>query len=209
MCEFAIANKAKFLFASTSECYGDPLVHPQNEEYRGNVSTTGPRSIYDEAKRFGETIVAAFGRSKGLDGRIVRIFNTYGPGMNLNDGRVVVNFIKQAMANEPITIFGDGTQTRSLCYVSDLIAGLILLMNKPHTSGEIVNLGNPGEYTIMEPAQIIKKYLKSGSEIVISRELPQDDPKKRRPDIAKAKKLLGWEPKLELSEGLGSYLNFK
>lgn len=202
LCEFAIGNRAKFLFASTSECYGEPLVHPQTEEYRGNVSTTGPRSIYDEAKRFGETIVAAFVRSKGLDGRIVRIFNTYGPGMNIQDGRVMVNFIKQALSNEPITIFGDGKQTRSLCYVTDLVAGLDKLMNMPETKGEIVNLGNPDEYTVMELAKIIKKNLGSRSKIEMSRELPTDDPKKRRPDISKAKKLLGWKPKVSLDEGL-------
>lgn len=198
--------KAKFLFASTSEAYGDPLEHPQKEEYRGNVSTTGPRSVYDESKRFGETITAAFVRSKGLDGRIIRIFNTYGPRLSKDDGRVVTEFITAALKNEPLPVFGDGRQTRSFCYVSDLITGMIAAMNTEDTTGEVFNLGNPDEYTILELASKIKELTQSESEIKFAKELPEDDPLKRRPDITKAKQILNWEPKVGLEEGLTKYI---
>lgn len=202
LAEHAIKIGAKLLFASTSEAYGDPLEHPQKEEYRGNVSTTGPRSVYDEAKRFGETIVSSFIRSKGLDGRIIRIFNTYGSGMSLIDGRVVIQFIQQALKNEPITIFGDGKQTRSFCFVDDLIEGVVKVMQSEQSKGEIFNLGNPNEYTILELAQKVKELTNSNSEISSSEELPQDDPQKRCPDISKAKAILNWEPRTSLDEGL-------
>lgn len=201
LCEFTAQKGAKLLFASTSEAYGDPLEHPQKEEYRGNVSTTGPRSVYDEAKRFGETIVAAYVRSKGLDGRIIRIFNTYGPKMALDDGRVVIEFIQAALQNKPFPIFGDGKQTRSFCYVDDLIEGIILAMEKGE-KGEIYNLGNPGEFTILELAEKVKKITNSSSEIEFKEALPKDDPLKRRPDITKTKQKLGWEPKINLEMGL-------
>lgn len=208
LAEFAIKKGAKFLFASTSEVYGDPKEHPQKEEYRGNVSTTGPRSIYDEAKRFGETITAAFIRSKGLDGRIIRIFNTYGPKMKSDDGRVVIELLKAALKGEPLPIFGDGKQTRSFCYVSDLIEGIVRAMDKKGTKGEIFNLGNPGEYTILELAQKIKRVTGSKSKVAFIEPLPKDDPLKRKPDITKAKQKLGWEPKISLEEGLTKFLRY-
>ena len=201
MCEIALKHKAKLLFASTSEIYGDPQISPQGEDYRGNVSTVGPRAVYDEAKRFGETIVSAFVRNKNLNGRITRIFNTYGPKMNPNEGRAVVNFIKQAIKNEPITIYGDGSQTRSFCYVDDEVEGLILSMGKGK-SGEVYNIGNEEEMAILKFAKLIKKLAESKSKIVFSQSLPEDDPLQRRPDITKGKKLLGWEPKIGLEEGL-------
>src|SRR3989338_7103523 len=201
MCELAIKHNAKLLFASTSEVYGDPQKSPQDEEYRGNVSTTGPRSVYDEAKRFGETIVSAFVRLKGLNARTVRIFNTYGPRMNIKEGRAVVNFIKQAIANEPMTIYGDGRQTRSFCYIDDQIKGILLTMNKGR-SGEVYNIGNPDEMTILEFANTIKKLADSKSKIEFSQRLPQDDPRQRKPDITKAKKDLNWSPEIKLEEGL-------
>ena len=200
MCELAIKHNAKLLFASTSEVYGDPQKSPQDEEYRGNVSTTGPRSVYDESKRFGETIVAAFSRNKGLNGRITRIFNTYGPGMNIDEGRAVVNFIKQAIKNEPITVYGNGTQTRSFCYIDDQIEGQILAMEKG-AKGEVYNVGNDDERTILEFAKIIKGLTKSNSDIVFE-QLPEDDPLQRKPDISKARRLLGWMPRTSLEEGL-------
>ncbi|OGE31978.1 NAD-dependent dehydratase [Candidatus Daviesbacteria bacterium RIFCSPHIGHO2_01_FULL_44_29] len=200
--KFAEKNKAKFLFASTSECYGDPLEAPQKEEYRGNVSTTGPRSVYDEAKRFGETITAYFERDRGVDARIVRIFNTYGPRMQKADMRMIITFINQALENKPVTIFGDGQQTRSLCYVDDTVEGIYKLMFSPNTKGEVVNIGNPEEHTVVEYAEMVKRLTNSKSEIIFSEDLPEDDPKKRQPDITKARKLLGWEPKVDLKEGL-------
>jgi UDP-glucuronate decarboxylase len=202
MAELALANKATLLFASTSEIYGDPLEHPQKETYNGNVSTTGPRSVYDEAKRFGETIVAAFVRSRGLDGRIVRIFNTYGPGMAADDGRVITEFVSAARKNEPLKIFGDGSQTRSFCFVSDLIKGLVMVMNQPGITGEIFNLGNPGEFTIRQLADLVVRMCGSKSPIVTKDPLPTDDPQRRRPDISKIKSALGWEPVVDLEEGL-------
>ncbi|MBA3724202.1 MAG: GDP-mannose 4,6-dehydratase [Candidatus Levybacteria bacterium] len=206
--KLAQKHKAKFLFASTSEAYGDPLEHPQKETYRGNVSTTGPRSVYDEAKRFGETLTAYYERDKDLDTRIVRIFNTYGPNMQEVDKRMIVNFIVQALANEQITIFGDGKQTRSLCYVDDTVEGIMRLMFYPKTKGEVVNIGSAGEHTVLEYAEIIKKLTNSSSEIIFSEDLPLDDPLKRKADIAKAKKLLDWEPKVTLKDGLQKIIEF-
>jgi dTDP-glucose 4,6-dehydratase len=195
----ANAQGAKYLLASTSEVYGDPLVHPQAEDYWGNVNPVGPRGVYDEAKRFAEAMVTAYHKTHGVDTRIVRIFNTYGPRMRLNDGRVVPTFIKQALSGEPLTIYGDGTHTRSFCYVSDLVDGIYrLAMSDEH---EPVNLGNPDEHTILDFAEAIIRLSGSRSEIAFC-ESPTDDPRRRRPDITKARKLLGWEPKIGLDEGL-------
>lgn len=207
LCEAAVRLGAKFLFASTSEVYGNPLEHPQKEEYRGNVSTTGPRAVYDESKRFGETITSAFVRSKGLDGVIVRIFNTYGPRM-ADDGRVVIEFVKAALSNEqapsfgskPFPVFGDGKQTRSFCYVSDMVGGIIAAMEKGE-KGEVYNLGNPQEFSILELAQKVKELTGSTSDVE-HKPLPADDPKQRCPDITKAKSELGWEPKVNFEDGL-------
>lgn len=203
LAQFAAGKKAKFLFASTSEIYGDPLEHPQTETYRGNTSTTGIRSVYDESKRFGETVVSAFVRYKNLDGRIIRIFNTYGPNMDLEDGRAVIEFVTKAIRNEDIPIFGDGSQTRSFCYVDDLIEGIIKAMESEGTRGEVFNLGNPDEFTILELAEMVKKVTGSTSEIKFGEQLPEDDPKRRKPDISKAKEVLDWEPKVNLEDGLG------
>lgn len=200
MCELAIKFGAKLSFASTSEVYGDPEVSPQAETYKGNVSTTGPRAVYDEAKRFGETIVAAFVRHKKLNAIITRIFNTYGPRMNKDEGRAVVNFIKQSLNNEPITIYGKGEQTRSFCYVDDQINGQILAMEKGKSS-QVYNIGNDDERLIIEFAEVIKKLAASKSEIIFE-PLPVDDPLQRKPDISKAKSVLGWSPKTDLNEGL-------
>ena len=200
--ELAEQHKARFVFASTSEVYGDPLEHPQKEEYRGNVSTTGPRSVYDESKRFGETLVSYYHREHDLDARIARIFNTYGPHMAKKDMRMIITFIAEALENRPITLFGDGQQTRSLCFVSDTVDGLIKLMFSDRAKGEVVNIGSPDEKPINEYAEIVKRLTGSGSEIVKSEALPEDDPLRRRPDIAKAKELLGWEPTVPLEEGL-------
>ncbi len=197
--ELARKNKAKFLFTSTSEVYGDPACNPQKESYWGNVNPIGKRSMYDESKRFSEALIMNYHRVYGLDTKMVRIFNTYGPRMNMNDGRVVPQFINQALNNKPITVFGKGTQTRSLCYVSDLIAGIYkLLMSKEHTP---VNIGNPHELTVKDIAKTIIKLTNSKSKIIY-KPLPEDDPKKRRPDISKAKKILKWEPKVDLNQGL-------
>ncbi|MBU1000114.1 SDR family oxidoreductase [Patescibacteria group bacterium] len=204
LCEEALVRGAKFLFASTSEIYGNPLEHPQKESYNGNVSPTGPRSVYDEAKRFGETITAAFVRYNNLDARIARIFNTYGPRM-AQDGRVVIEFITAALANKPFPVFGDGKQTRSFCYVSDLVDGLIAVMEKG-AKGEVYNLGNPQEFTILELAETVKKLVNSTSEITSVERLPTDDPARRCPDIQKAKEMLNWEPKVNLEEGLKKLL---
>lgn len=206
--KFAEKNKAKFLFASTSEVYGDPEVHPQPESYRGNVSTTGPRSVYDEAKRFGETVVSYFVRSRGVDARIARIFNTYGPNMQREDRRMIIEFIVNALANKPIPVFGNGSQTRSLCFVQDMVEGLIRLMFYPNTKGEIVNLGNGDEHTVLEFAQLVKKLTNSQSEIVMSEALPEDDPKKRKADTAKAKSLLQWSAQIHLEEGLRQVITY-
>jgi dTDP-glucose 4,6-dehydratase len=192
-------KKARFLLASTSECYGDPLVHPQNEDYWGNVNPIGPRGVYDEAKRFAEALTMAYHRAHGLETRIVRIFNTHGPRMRLNDGRVVPNFIAQALRGEPMTVYGDGSQTRSFCYVSDLVEGIVRLLRSNYSMP--VNCGNPAEITILEFARRIKALTNSKSEIVF-RPLPVDDPKVRQPDITRARNLLGWEPQVGLEEGL-------
>jgi dTDP-glucose 4,6-dehydratase len=202
-----IAKKygAKYLVSSTSECYGDPLEHPQKETYWGNVNSIGPRSVYDEAKRFTEAVTMAYHRYHKVDTRIVRIFNTYGPRLQLNDGRVVSNFMKQALRGEPLTVYGNGSQTRSFCYVSDEIDGFLRLSKSDEHLP--VNIGNPNEFTILECAQLVLKVTGSKSKIAYE-PLPQDDPKQRRPDITKAKTLLGWEPKIQLEEGLRLSLDY-
>jgi dTDP-glucose 4,6-dehydratase len=201
----ALAKGAKYLISSTSECYGDPLVTPQPETYWGNVNPIGPRGVYDEAKRFAEAIVMAYHRTRGLDTRIVRIFNTYGPRMRLNDGRALPNFVYQALAGQPITVYGTGKQTRSFCYVSDLIEGIYkLMMSDEH---EPTNIGNPHEITILEFAERIRALLGVRAPIIF-KPLPQDDPKQRCPDISKARSLLKWEPKVPLEEGLGLTLEY-
>jgi len=199
MLELARAKNASYLVTSTSECYGDPLVHPQVETYWGNVNPVGPRSCYDESKRFAEAIAMAYHRKHAVRTNIARIFNTYGPRMKLDDGRVVPAFLDQALRGEPMTVFGSGSQTRSFCYVTDLVDGLYRLMG----SGERypVNLGNPREMTILQFAQEIQRLTRAKSEIVF-RPLPEDDPKQRRPDISKARALLGWEPRVTLEDGL-------
>jgi len=197
--ELARANGARYLVTSTSESYGDPLEHPQVVTYWGNVNPVGPRSCYDESKRFAEAITMAYHRKHGLRTNIARIFNTYGPRMKLNDGRVVPQFLDQALQGKPITVYGDGSQTRSFCYVSDLVRGLLLLSQSDERLP--VNLGNPVERTMLEFAETIRSMTGSGSEIVFE-PLPQDDPKRRRPDISKAKRVLGWEPIVPLEEGL-------
>jgi len=206
--KFAEKNGARFLFASTSEVYGDPKESPQTEDYRGNVSTTGPRSIYDESKRFGETLVAYFQREKGLDSRTARIFNTYGPRILPKDMRMLTVFIEQALKGEKITVFGEGDQTRSLCYVTDTVDGLIKLMFKDGVSGEVVNIGSGEEHSVMEYAQMVKDLTGSSSEIVNSEPLPKDDPKERKPDIEKAKRLLDWEPKVSLQDGIKKTIEY-
>jgi dTDP-glucose 4,6-dehydratase len=190
---------AVFLMASTSEIYGDPLVHPQREDYWGNVNPIGPRSVYDEAKRYAEAVTAAYGRSRGVKTRIVRIFNTYGPRMRLNDGRVVPAFVGQALQGEDFTVFGDGTQTRSFCYVKDLVDGLVRLMLSDVT--DPVNIGNPREMTILQFAEAVRAAAGGGGRI-LHKPLPVNDPKQRQPDITRARTLLGWEPKVSLEEGL-------
>jgi len=199
--------KAKILQASTSEVYGDPAVHPQPESYRGNTNPIGLRSCYDEGKRCAETLFFDYHRQHRLQIKVARIFNTYGPRMHPNDGRVVSNFIVQALKNEPLTIYGDGNQTRSFCYVDDLIEGLIRLMNSPKEIAGPVNLGNPRENTILELAEVVRHLVNSRSEIVF-KPLPQDDPQKRCPDIDLAKKVLDWEPKVALEEGLSDTIKY-
>jgi dTDP-glucose 4,6-dehydratase len=190
---------ARFFLASTSEVYGDPLQHPQRESYWGNVNPIGPRGVYDEAKRYAEAMAMAYHKQQGVDTCIARIFNTYGPRMRPNDGRAIPTFVRQALDDQPITVFGDGTQTRSFCYVDDLIRGLVALTE----SGEHmpVNIGNPGEFTLLELAELVLRLSGSKSEIVYEA-LPEDDPQQRRPDISRAKELLGWEPEIALEEGL-------
>ena len=201
----AKAKGAAFLLASTSECYGDPLVHPQNEDYWGNVNPIGPRGVYDEAKRFAEAITMAYHRYHNLNTKIVRIFNTYGPRMRLNDGRVVPAIISQALSGEPLTIFGDGSQTRSFCYVSDLIDGMYRLMMIDYH--EPVNIGNPTEMTILQFAEEIRRIIESSSPIV-HKPLPVDDPKVRQPDITRARAILGWEPHVQFDEGIRLTIEF-
>lgn len=199
--ELAKKTSAKFLYVSSSEVYGDPAVSPQKENYFGNVNPNGVRSVYDEGKRFGEAITMNYVREYGLDARIIRIFNTYGPMMQPDDGRVVSNFITQAISGQPLTVYGSGQQTRSFCFVDDMVDGLILAMFSDKTKGEVLNLGNPDERKILEFASLIKKLTGSASEIVFE-DLPTDDPKERKPDIAKAKELIGWQPKVSIEQGL-------
>ena len=206
--KFCQQKKAKFLFTSSSEVYGNPDITPQKETYNGNVSTTGPRSVYDEAKRFGETITAHFMRNSLVDARIARIFNTYGPGMLKEDARMIVSFINQALEGKPITIFGDGQQTRSLCFIDDTVEALLRLMFYPNTSGEIVNIGSQDEHCVLEYAQMIKKLTNSKSEIIFSEKLPQDDPLNRKPDISKAKKIIKWQPQIPLYTGFEKLINY-
>ena len=201
----AKAKGARFLLASTSEVYGDPLVHPQPEGYWGNVNPVGPRGVYDEAKRFAEAMTMAYHRYHGLDTRIVRIFNTYGPRMRVRDGRVVSNFIVQALRGEPITVYGDGSQTRSFTYVDDLVDGIVRLFERG--TSEPVNVGNPNEFTVLQLAQLVLKLTGSASRIV-HEPLPQDDPKVRQPDITRARSLLGWQPAVELERGLGATIDY-
>jgi UDP-glucuronate decarboxylase len=205
--ELARRHGARFVQASTSEVYGDPLVHPQPETYWGNVHSTGPRACYDEGKRFAEALIMEYVRQHKVDARIARIFNTYGPRSAPSDGRVVPNFCIQALEGRRITIYGDGTQTRSFCYVDDLVRGLVLLMETPDITGEIVNLGNPEEHTILEFAQRIDALTEVSNGIVFE-PLPEDDPQRRRPDITKARQLLGWEPQVDLDDGLRKTLGF-
>jgi len=203
--DLALRKNAKFLQASTSECYGDPEISPQPESYWGRVNPIGPRSVYDEAKRFAEALTMAYHRSRGLDSRIVRIFNTYGPRMRLDDGRALPNFLHQALTGAPITVYGDGSQTRSFCYVSDLVDGILRLMDS--NEHEPVNLGNPQEITILEFAEQIRK-LTGATAPIAFKPLPQDDPRQRRPDISKARRLLDWEPTVSLAEGLERTLRY-
>jgi dTDP-glucose 4,6-dehydratase len=203
--EIAAQYGAGFLHASTSECYGDPLQHPQTENYWGNVNPVGPRSVYDEAKRYGEALVMAYHRSRGVNTHRVRIFNTYGPRLHPGDGRVISNFMMQALRGEPLTVYGEGNQTRSFCYVSDLIEGILRLSRSNEHFP--VNIGNPGEFTILECAQAVLEVTGSRSEVRFEA-LPEDDPTRRRPDIGKARSLLGWEPRVGLKEGLEKSLDY-
>ncbi|MDP9338688.1 MAG: SDR family oxidoreductase [Acidobacteriota bacterium] len=203
--ELALRKNAKFFMASTSECYGDPEMSPQKEEYWGHVNSVGPRSVYDEAKRFSEALTMAYHRHHGVDTHIVRIFNTYGPRMRLNDGRALPNFVYQALSGQSLTVFGDGKQTRSFCYVDDLIEGIYrLMLSDEHFP---VNIGNPQEITMLEFAERICRHFDNTPKIIFE-PLPQDDPKRRCPDISKAKRLLNWEPKVNLEEGLKRTLEY-
>lgn len=203
--ELARANDARFLLASTSEIYGEPLVHPQAETYRGNVSSVGPRSVYDEAKRFAEAITMAYHRTFGLDTKIARIFNTYGPRMAPGDGRVVTNFIEQALAGLPLTVYGDGTQTRSFCWVDDEVRGFLALLRSDWTGP--MNLGNPDEFTVLELAEVVREI--TGSPVPITFDpLPVDDPTRRRPDIALAGRELGWKPEVDLRTGIAQLVDW-
>ena len=198
-------KKARFLLASTSEVYGDPLIHPQPETYWGNVNPVGPRGVYDEAKRFAEAMTMAYQRVHGVETRIVRIFNTYGPRMRLNDGRVLPAFMSQALRGEPLTVFGDGSQTRSFCFVDDLVEGILRLLRSAETLP--CNIGNPAEMTILQFAEAVRRHTGSKSEIVF-KPLPVDDPKQRKPDITKARTRLGWEPKVSLDDGLKKTMEY-
>lgn len=205
--ELARQFNAKFLYASSSEIYGDPAISPQKEDYFGNVNPNGIRSVYDEGKRFGESITFSYVRKYNLDARIIRIFNTYGPVMQADDGRVVSNFINQAIKDKPITVYGKGTQTRSLCYIDDMVFGIKLAMFVLKTKGEVFNLGNPDERSILDIAKLIKGLTNSRSEIVFE-DLPVDDPKARKPDISHAKEILGWAPKVATEEGLKKTIEY-
>ena len=204
--ELALKKDARFLMASTSECYGDPAVHPQREDYWGNVNPIGLRSMYDEAKRFGEACTMAFHRERGADTRIVRIFNTYGPRMDPYDGRVVISFIRQALNDEPITVFGDGRQTRSLCYVSDLVRGINLTMESDFI--EPINLGNPEEMTILQIAREILALVPGTRSQIVHQPMPPDDPRVRCPDITRARQILGWQPQVARRDGLARMIDF-
>lgn len=203
--ELALAKGARFLFASTSEVYGDPEVHPQREDYRGNVNVNGPRAVYDESKRFGETIVYAYRRYRGLDARVARIFNTYGPRMRPGDGRVIPNLVSQALAGQPLTVYGDGSQTRSFCFISDMVEGILRLVRSD--VAEPVNLGNPEEMTVLAMAERIRALVDPALEIIFL-PLPEDDPRRRRPDISRARALLGWAPRVGLEEGLARTISW-
>ncbi len=211
--DFLLAHQpqARFIFASTSEVYGDPLQHPQPESYWGNVNPNGIRSCYDEAKRLGETICGVYEREFAMDVRIVRIFNTYGPRMDINDGRVIPNFIKFSLAGEPVPVYGEGQQTRSYCYVTDLVAGILSLAGLPNLKGETINLGNPQELTVFETAQLVKQLIIGKfdpNQDMIFKPLPKDDPTRRKPDISKAKKLLNWEPQVKFEQGLNLTIEY-
>jgi nucleoside-diphosphate-sugar epimerase len=201
MLELARKHQARFLVASTSEIYGDPQVHPQTEEYWGNVNSIGPRACYDESKRLGETLTMEYHRQYQLDARIVRIFNTYGPNSQINDGRMIPNFITQALKNEPLVIYGAGNKTRSICYVSDMVDGLLLAMSTPNTAGEVFNLGNTEEHTVLEYAQTIIRLCGASSNILFETSRV-DDPERRRPNIEKAQRVLGWQLRVDMEEGL-------
>ncbi|MDP2637737.1 MAG: GDP-mannose 4,6-dehydratase [Candidatus Levybacteria bacterium] len=198
---------SKFLYASSSEIYGDPAVSPQKEDYFGNVNPNGVRSVYDEGKRFGEAMTFGYIRKFNLDARVIRIFNTYGPVMQADDGRLVSNFINQAISNKPLTVYGKGSQTRSLCYVDDMVNGISSAMFSVNARGEVFNLGNPDERSVLNIANLIKKMTNSGSEIIFE-DLPEDDPKSRKPDISKAKSILSWEPKVSVEDGLRKTINY-
>jgi nucleoside-diphosphate-sugar epimerase len=206
--ELAVLKGARFLLASTSEAYGDPQIHPQTEEYWGNVNPNGIRSCYDEGKRFAEALTMVYLRESGVDARIVRIFNCYGPRSDPEDGRLVPNFITQALAGQPMTVYGDGSQTRSLCYVSDLVDGLIRMMALPAGRGRVINLGNPDERTVLELAQVIRRLAESTSPIDFVEPISTDDPQRRCPDITRARQELGWEPRVGLEEGLVETLDW-
>jgi dTDP-glucose 4,6-dehydratase len=205
MIEVALRDNARFLLASTSECYGDPEVHPQVETYWGNVNPVGPRSCYDESKRYAEALTMAYQRTRGLRSTIARIFNTYGPRMALDDGRVVPQFIDQALRGEPLTVYGDGSQTRSFCYVRDLVDGLLLLLNSEEH--DPVNLGNPHEMTILEFSEYVRQAVNPALQVRFE-PLPKDDPRRRRPDITKARTILGWEPRVSLEEGIRETIRY-
>lgn len=200
-------DNAEFLYASSSEVYGDPAISPQTEDYFGNVNPNGVRSVYDEGKRFGEALTMAYVRKHNLNCRIIRIFNTYGPKMQRDDGRVVSNFINQAIEGKPLTVYGEGKQTRSFCFVDDMVSGLLSAMFTKDTKGEVINIGNPDERTVLELANLVKQMTSSQSEIVYE-PLPEDDPIRRKPDISKAKKLLSWEPKVSIEEGLAKTIQY-
>jgi nucleoside-diphosphate-sugar epimerase len=203
MLETARRHKARFLYASTSEVYGDPKVHPQREDYWGNVNSFGPRSCYDESKRLGEALVYEYLRKFKVDARLIRIFNTYGPRLNENDGRVVSNFINQALKGRPLTVYGKGSQTRSFCYVSDLVRGIYLAASRPGTKGGVFNLGNPNETSILKFARTVLSLCGKPGARIVRNPLPVNDPTRRKPDISRAKRVLGWAPRVPLKEGLG------
>lgn len=205
--ELAESMGSRYVFASTSEIYGDPLIHPQNENYWGNVNPIGSRSVYNEAKRFSEAVTIAYYQKKSVDVRIPRIFNTYGPNMRVNDGRIIPNFIIQALNEESLTVYGNGSQTRSLCYIDDLVKGIFMMSMNDNISGEIINIGNPEEYTVIDIARNIIKRTGSNSDIIF-KNLPEDDPKRRCPDITKAEKFLNYSPRIMLDQGLDHTIEF-